>query len=79
MEVQWKALLVWTVVGEDDQREDSQKTELNSYFLGDKKFFYRRGNVESHHLEGADRSSGPDRRAGPRWGVWHRALEVDPG
>ena len=52
MDVQWKELLAWAATGKDNQVEDSQDTELDSYFLGDKEIFDGRGNVESCHLGG---------------------------
>ena len=53
MKVQWKELLAWVAAGEDDQVEDDQVAELHFYFLGDKKFFDGRGNVESHRTGGS--------------------------
>ena len=51
--------------------EDSQEIELDSYFLGDKKFFDGRGNVESCHLGGGLLEE---------WtGVANRADVWDPG
>ena len=44
MRVEWKELLAWTTA-----REDDRAVELYFYFLGDKKIFDGRGNVESHH------------------------------
>ena len=45
--MQWKELLAWAAAGEDDHA-----AELYFYFLGDKKIFDGRGNVESRHLGG---------------------------
>ena len=42
--VGWKELLAWATAGEDDWA-----AELHFYFLGDKKIFDGRGNVESPH------------------------------
>ena len=53
MDVQWKELLAWAAIRKDSQVEDSQETELDSYFRGDKKIFDGQGNVESCHLGGS--------------------------
>ena len=50
--VQWKELLAWATIGEDDQLEDDRAVELYFYFLRDKEIFDGRGNVESHHPGG---------------------------
>ena len=77
--VGWKELLAWVTAGEDYQLEDDQAVELHSYFLGDKKIFDGRGNVESPHPDG-------DRCDADRTGVWDLgggrdigSEEVDPG
>ena len=67
----WKELLAWVTAGEDDQLENDWTTELHFYFLGDKKIFNGRGNVESHHLG--------DGLLEERAGVADRADVWDPG
>ena len=78
VQVQWKELLAWAAIGEDDQ-----EAELDFYFLGDKKIFDGR-NVESHRIRGSlleERVGAADRAIvwdpGGTRGFWPE--EVDPG